>query len=616
MTEISIAQINVVAGHPRRNYETIKEKINDAKKDGADVVIFPEMCVPGYLMGDTWEKESFINDCLYYNEEIIKLSDEIAIIFGSVTANPENTNEDGRIRKYNCAIVANKGQIEFVQIKTLQPNYREFDDNRHFYDYRKELFDQTINGNQINLNSCYNHNSFKLNNGTRMGVVLCEDGWSNDYSISPMDYVSRNNDIIVNISCSPHTQGKNNKRNRVFSKSSKRINKPIIYVNNVGIQNNGKNIYAFDGESCLYKPNGSITNFYPPYKESCKLFNVEHDASECENNLTIVNNYESDLLKNIVYSTKEFTKQLGINKVVIGASGGIDSAVASFIFSQFIDSKNLHLVNMPSRFNSQKTKSLAFQLAKNLDCMYHVLPIEDSIRLTKKEMEELNFGVTDYIMENIQARDRSSRILSAISASLGGVFTCNANKSEMTVGYSTLYGDLGGFVAPLGDVWKTDVYKLARHINENFNNVIPVETINIKPSAELSNNQNIIDKGDPIMYEYHDLLFKSWVERWDRATPTDILKWTNNNTLEVELGYDGKSIVNDFFNGDTKLFIDDLEKWWNLYSGFSVAKRIQSPPIISVSRRALGFDHRESQISPYYENEYHELKSYLIQKNV
>jgi NAD+ synthase (glutamine-hydrolysing) len=218
-------------------------------------------------------------------------------------------------------------------------------------------------------------------------------------------------------------------------------------------------------------------------------------------------------------------------------------------------------------------------------------------------------------MENVQARDRSSRILAALSASFGAVFACNANKAEMTVGYSTLYGDLGGFLALLGDLWKSEVYALGRYLNDTVfgRPVIPEGIFTIVPSAELSESQAVDEgKGDPLIYPYHDRLFFSWVQRWNRATPEEILEWYSAGTLNAELGLD--PAVTDAYRlfPDAAAFVRDLERWWNLYGGIAVAKRVQAPPVLAVSSRAFGFDHREALGRPYYSGRYRELKAKLI----
>ncbi len=212
-------------------------------------------------------------------------------------------------------------------------------------------------------------------------------------------------------------------------------------------------------------------------------------------------------------------------------------------------------------------------------------------------------------MENVQARDRSSRVLAAMAAAFNGVFTCNSNKAEMTIGYATLYGDLGGFLAPLADLWKGEVYALGRHINNSvFQHApIPDACFSIKPSAELSPAQNIDEgKGDPLFYPYHDKLFASWTEAEPRATPEDNLQWQIEGRLEKEIGYDGR--IQDLFP-EPSAFLADLERWWKLYRGLSVNKRAQAPPVLAVKRRPFGCALPESIMSPRLSRRYTGLRN-------
>jgi NAD+ synthase (glutamine-hydrolysing) len=203
-------------------------------------------------------------------------------------------------------------------------------------------------------------------------------------------------------------------------------------------------------------------------------------------------------------------------------------------------------------------------------------------------------------------------VLAALAAAFGGVFTCNGNKSELTVGYATLYGDLGGYLANIADLWKTEVYALARHMNAHVfgRTVIPAGSIALTPSAELSPEQNVDEgKGDPIIYPYHDTVFRAWVEWWNRATPEELLAWYAEGVLEQHLGYEGR--VADLFP-TASAFVADIERWWNAYQGMGVAKRIQAPPVLAVKRRAFGFDHREAQIGPRYTRRYEELRALVL----
>jgi NAD+ synthase (glutamine-hydrolysing) len=308
---------------------------------------------------------------------------------------------------------------------------------------------------------------------------------------------------------------------------------------------------------------------------------------------------------------------------VVGLSGGIDSAVVAGLCGQILNRKDLLLVNMPSRFNSPTTIALARQFARNLGCYYAEIPIDQGVKLTTAQIDGMKIKSLDNslkgrlrfngtMLENVQARDRSARILAAVAAAFGGAFTCNSNKAETTVGYSTFYGDLGGFLAPIGDLWKHEVYALARYMNENIfkREAIPAGCFALTPSAELSPAQNVDKKmGDPLIYPYHDCLFAAWVERWDRITPEEIVEWRLAGKLEKEIGYEGK-IKNIF--GNNRAFIADLERWWQQYCGLGVAKRIQAPPILAVTRRAFGFDHREAQMPVWFSARYLKLKQQLL----
>ena len=372
-------------------------------------------------------------------------------------------------------------------------------------------------------------------------------------------------DLIVNCSSSPYTIHKQEQRRALFSAQAKQYNTPIAYTNHVGIQNNGKNICIYDGCSTLYDVNGSIVEEVPAFENTVRptllkdtlwqliLHNntnhIEHSKDDIlsthleinKTNTTYDAHHTDDthstnepyattpayiptLFKALQYGICQFLAQTGIKNIVIGASGGIDSALNAALYSTVLPPENLYLVNMPSRYNSDMTKDLAYQLAQNIGCYYGVFPIEEGVNATIAQLEGQTFtksplkasghvhkhtladdatisnSTTDTICEsqqittnhteqthvdtdldtttflqlstlakeNIQARDRSSRILAGIASAVNGAFTCNGNKTEFTIGYATMYGDLAGFLAVTGDVWKTDVYALARYMNEHI----------------------------------------------------------------------------------------------------------------------------------------------------
>ncbi len=623
---VALAQICVIPGQPAINTETMLKAITAAKRQKASLVVFPEMAIPGYLIGDNWEREAFLRECQECGEKIRAAARGITVIFGNVGLDWDKKNEDGRVRKYNALFVAENGSFigpyggkyNFI-IKTLSPNYREFDESRYFYDLRKLALELGKKPEDLisPVKAC----------GLHLGCMICEDAWDHDYALSPLQILTgRPLDMIVNCSSSPFTFNKNLKRHRVFSAQCAKLRKPLVYVNNIGIQNNGKTVYVFDGSSCVYDASGNCRQIAGRFEEKLLTLDIPLDGSPFGTPPDKSGDGIKAVYEALHFGLRAFLGQSKIRRVVVGLSGGIDSAVVACLCSRILDRKDLLLVNMPSKFNSPTTIALARTLAANLRCYYAEIPIDRSVALTKAQIDRLEIKsrdkslrerlrLSDFILENVQARDRSARILSAAAAAFGGAFTCNSNKAETTVGYSTFYGDLAGFLAPIGDLWKGEVYALAKYLNAEIfkRETIPSGCFTLTPSAELSPRQNVDEhKGDPLIYPYHDRLFASWVERWQRITPEEILEWRLAGKLEKEIGYGGE--IDRLFKTN-RSFIADLERWWELYCGLGVAKRIQAPPILAVTRRAFGFDHRESQMTVWQSARYRKLKRQLLARD-
>lgn len=620
--KFALSQLDIKAGHPDENSKKIIVEIEKAKSIKVDVIVFSEMAVPGYLLGDEWENNSFISDLMNYNEDILAATKGITAIWGNVFVDFSKKGEDGRTRKYNAVYIASNGKwisngvFEGHTFKSLLPKYREFDDERHFYSMIKLAGEQgktlsdllrpfpiTVKGETVSI-----------------GVMLCEDMWSDDYALKPTDILVKNGaEIIVNLSCSPWTWRKNDKRNRVVKSLLEKNPIPFLYCNNVGTQNNGKNIFLFDGNSTVYNPDGSIMKVAGDYVEETIDVVVDRKNGVQEELRPLSQERDiAELYDGLVYGIKHFFSVLPNKKVVIGLSGGIDSAISAVLLVDALGPENVYAVNMPSRYNSDITKGAAAVLADNLKINYGIFPIQESVDSTIHDLKKLEFKrvnsaktkleVSGFVMENIQARDRGSRILAGISACLGGVFVNNGNKTETTLGYATLYGDVCGAIAPIADLYKGEIYDLARFVNTRAEKeIIPETIINVVPSAELSTEQDVTKgKGDPILYPYHDKLLKSFVEF--RFDPEHILELYKAGNLESELKIE-TGLVNKYFP-TAKEFIGDLEHKWRLYKN-NIFKRIQSPPIIAVSRRAFGFDLRESQNGVYFTRRYKSLKEEL-----
>ena len=553
--KIALISMEIIPGRPDLNAAAMAERIREAKDAHAELALFPALSLSGLFLGSVWKQPSFVRDCIAYAEEIAAAADGITVVFGNAAEAESCTS----VRR--TLMEARDGMLREVAHSPLH-------------------------------------------------------GTGNTFA--PLLYELPNENIILAADASPFPIcfGAGS-----LAETAREKHSSIFYVNTLGLQDKGKTVYAFPGRAHAFNEKGERVLMSPAYTEGVTVIDTEHLppvlTSHSEKPI-------APIYRTLRYAVRKFLARIHMKRVVIGISGGIDSAVAAALYVDAIGAENVLLVNMPSKFNSATTKGLAAQLAENLGCRHMIVPIEESVSYTAKQLSEIpiegaavapgeHLTISSFVRENMQARNRSGRVLGTIAAAWGAGFTCNGNKAETTVGYATLYGDLAGFLCALADLWKYQVYDLARYLNEHVygRETIPQGIIDIVPSAELSDAQNVDEgKGDPIRYPYHDYLFRAFVEA-DR-NPEDILTHYADDDLEAYIGCE-KGLVKTYFP-TAEDFIADLEHWWGIYRGMAVAKRIQAPPLLSVSGRAYGSDYPESQIGAYETIAYRALKEKLLHK--
>ncbi|MCG8610273.1 MAG: NAD(+) synthase, partial [Pseudomonadales bacterium] len=483
---VALAQMHIIPGALEQNFSTMLAMIVEAKAQSADLIAFPEMCLSGYLLSDQWLDRSFCAELMAYNEKVRLASDGIAIAFGSAFVddhinerledNHPHPNKDGRTRMYNAVIIVQNGEYakraantdllpEGVQPKTLLPNYRFFDDERYFFSLQSVSQDHGMP-----LEKLAQPYLIEVNGGlTPVGFEVCEDLWCQDYRKDgralniTRSLVHNGAELIVNISSSPWTYLKHDARDRrirFLTEDMPESFVPFYYVNSVGPQNNGKNIVTFDGGTTVYNSNGepalTSEHFFEPdllIADHSQISTLQVERKEFGK---IEQKYHA-----IISGLRYLKDMLGWSEhpeFVVGLSGGIDSAVVVTLLTAALGKDAVWAVNMPSQYNSSSTRNVAKHIANQLGIEYLEVPIESLVNAHKTVFEKLDsqFDSPEWMRqlsdENIQAKIRGTSILSNIAGRYGRMFTNNGNKLEVALGYATLYGDVGGVIAPIADL--------------------------------------------------------------------------------------------------------------------------------------------------------------------
>ena len=553
---IAMAQINPVVGDIQGNTDKIKNYIKQAQKENVDVITFPELALTGYPPEDLLFKTHFINDIKKHLEEVTKSTQGITAIIGLAR------EENGLLN--SAAVIYDRKIINFYDKKIL-PNYGVFDEKRYF-----------ISGK---------NNPVYLINGITVGINICEDIWFEDGPTK--DQADLGAQLILNINGSPFDTEKRDIRENMLKERALHNNLYISYTNMVG----GQDELVFDGGSVLLNPAGEIISRGKAFEEDLIITDLYLEETtnfvESNTNIFVSNTFKNknprtipdnqiveiskleQIHKALILGTRDYVNKSGFTKVILGLSGGIDSALTCYIAVKAFGKENVLGVIMPSRFSSEGSITDSQLLANNLGIDTKIIPIEPAYSSFLDMLSESFEGTSvDVAEENLQARIRGN-ILMALSNKFNWITLITVNKSEMATGYSTLYGDMAGGFAVLKDVPKTLVYELCRYINTlQDTDLIPETIITKPPSAELREDQKDEDSLPP--YDILDAILKYYVEE-DRSFQEI-----------VDLGYD-EAVVKR-----TTLLLDRSEY-----------KRKQSPPGVKITPRNFGRDRRIPLINKY-----------------
>ena len=563
--KIALAQQNYHIGNFELNTKKIIEAIQQAKAEGAELVVFSELCVCGYPPRDFLEFDDFINQSYAAIDAIKVHADSIGVLIGAPAKNPEVKGKD----LFNAAFLLYEKEIKGEVHKTLLPTYDVFDEGRYF-------------------EPAYTWNVLEFK-GKKLAVTICEDIWnmgSNPlYRTTPMEeLIVLSPDIMINLSASPYNYAQDVVRNSIVKAHTLKYGLPMLYCNTVGSQTE----IVFDGGSLVYDNAGNRVAEFKYFEEDFGIFDLEklvnqssadiedftvyYAASEVgagKNVLEYLSDEKSiaEIHSALILGIKDYFAKMGFTKAIIGSSGGIDSAVTIALAVEALGKENVRAVLMPSQYSTSHSVSDAEQLSKNLDNPYDIIAIKNIYDSFLNELspifKDLPFSVAE---ENIQSRTRGN-LLMAIANKLGYILLNTSNKSELATGYGTLYGDMAGGLGVLGDVYKTQVFALARYINRN-GEIIPEHIITKPPSAELRPNQK--DSDSLPEYDQLDTILFKYIE--ERQGPKEL----------IAQGFDEKLVTRI-------LRMVNLNEY----------KRNQFCPIIRVSYKAFGVGRRMPIVAKY-----------------
>ncbi len=543
--KIALAQLNYEIGNFELNTRKIIDSLNKGKTQGADLVVFAELAVCGYPPRDFLEFDEFIELCEQSAKEIAAHTQDIACIIGLPTKNPQVAGKD----LYNAAYFIENGTVKSVIRKALLPNYDVFDEYRYF--------EPALTFDCI---------EFK---GHKIAVTICEDLWNiNDnplYVSNPMDeLIKQQPEIMINIAASPFSYLHDDERVETLGGNAKKYQLPLLYVNQVGAQTE----IIFDGGSLAFDSQGHLVDEMAYFKEDFKVYDFDGAT------LTGLEKLERQALPDVgqihdalILGIQDYFSKSGFSKAVLGLSGGIDSAIVCALACRALGPENVMAVLMPSKYSTDHSINDAMDLVNNIGCLHEVIPIKDAADafdlMMAPAFRDLPFNITE---ENIQARCRGI-IVMAMSNKFGYIVLNTSNKSECAVGYGTLYGDMCGAIGVIGDVYKTQIFDLARYINKD-REIIPENTIVKPPSAELRPDQKDSDSL-PDYDQLDKILF-----------------------LYIELKQSSRSIM---AQGYDETLVRKVIKMVNT----AEFKRYQTPPILRVSPKAFGMGRRMPIVGKY-----------------